>query len=150
MENTCNALGVSDRIVEERVAAMWADVVEGPHFHVFATDHEELRPARMMESAVIERVRQLRFVAADDPAFIENLFLLFTEDLVIRINPGIYKMSRRKFGLLFPCDFITRHSGLLSSVARYKHFLSMVKHRSCQRLKNGFRLRAQCVKSRLS
>src|SRR3569623_2476002 len=114
MENTCDAFSVSDRIVEERVAAMWADVVEGPHFHVFATDHEELCPTRMMESAVIARVRQLRIVAAEDPAFIENLFQLLTEDLVIRINPGIHKMSRRKFGLLFPCDFIARHSGLLS------------------------------------
>ena len=113
VENAGDALRVADRVIQKRVAAMRADIVETAHLHIFATDHEQLGPARVMESAVIKRVGDLALVAGDDPGLVEYFFLLFAKQIVFGIDARIDEMRFGKVGFFVPLIASSSHCGSL-------------------------------------
>ena len=109
VEDARHALRVADGIVEQRVAAVRADVVEAPHLHVLAADDDQRCAARVSESAVVEGVRNLD----SWQAMIQHLLKIFSrssfEELLVGVDPAVDEMRRRKLGLLMPQGCVFRH-----------------------------------------
>ena len=104
-----DALRVADRIVEQRVAAVRADVVEGAHLLVLAAHDDERRSCRMREGAIVERAWKLGLVAADDPALVEDLLLLLAKDRLVGVDARIDEMRLRELRLLHPLFCVAGH-----------------------------------------
>src|ERR1700674_2174374 len=109
MKNTGDALRVADGVIEQRIAAVWANVVEAAHLQVIAAHNDQWRSSRVMESAIVERARNFRLMTGDDPALVEDFFLLLAKYRVVRINTRIYEMRSRQLGLLQPLCCVARH-----------------------------------------
>jgi hypothetical protein len=56
----------------------------------------------VVEGTVIVGIGDLAFMASDDPGLVEDLFLLFAEEHVIRVNTGVHKVGIGKVGLFMP------------------------------------------------
>src|SRR5438132_532752 len=76
VEDAGHALGVARRVVQDRVVAVRADIVERAHPGVVAAHHDQRDAGRMREQAIVEGLGQLRLVAGNDPRWPEQLLLL--------------------------------------------------------------------------
>ena len=104
-----DALRVADGIVEQRVAAVRADVVEGAHLLVLAAHDDERRSRRVGEGAVVESARKLGLVAADDPALVKDLLLLLAKYRLVGVDARIDEMRLRELRLLHPLCCVAGH-----------------------------------------
>src|ERR1700736_4279881 len=109
MKNTGDALRVADGVIEQRVAAVGANVVEAAYLHVIAAHDDQWRSSRVMESAIVERARNFRLVTGDDPALVEDFFLLLAKYRLVGINARIDEMRSRQLGLLQPLCCVAGH-----------------------------------------
>src|SRR5216110_1847982 len=110
MKDTGDALCVADRIVEQRVAAVRANVVEASYGHVLAAHDDQRCSSRVMERAIVERPRNFGLVAGDDPALAEDALLLLAKYRLVGINARIDEMRSRQLGLLHPLCCVARHT----------------------------------------
>ena len=117
VKNAGDALRVADGIVEQRVAAMRADVVEAAHRHVFAAHDDERRTAGMREQAVVEGGGNLGLVAGDDPRALEELFLFFSKYRLVGVDARVDVVARRELRLGRPFGGILGHDWLLRDVS---------------------------------
>ena len=109
VEDARHALGIARRIVEQRVAAVRADVVERAHLVVVAAHGDERHARRVGEQAVVKGCGYLRLVARDDPRAPEELFLLLLEDLGVRIDPRVDVVGRGELGPGLPLLAVLAH-----------------------------------------
>jgi hypothetical protein len=110
VEDARHALGVARRVVQDRVTAVRADVVEGAYFVVVAAHHDERHAGRVSEEPVVVRCRHLRLVAGEDPGGLEELLLLFFEYRLVRVEARIDVMRFRELRLRFPLGCGLRHA----------------------------------------
>ena len=96
MEDARHPLGVPRRIVQDRIAAMRADVIERAHLRIVAANDDQRNPGRMIEKAVVEGRFDFGLVARDDPRRAKELFFFFLEDRVVGVHARIDEVRRRK------------------------------------------------------
>src|ERR1700674_4451456 len=109
MKDTGDALRIADRIVEQRVAAVRANVVEASYLHVLTAYDDQRCSSRVMEGAIVERAGNLGLVARDNPALVEDALLLLAKYRLVGVNARIDEMRSRQLGLLQPFCCVAGH-----------------------------------------
>ena len=88
---------------------MRTDIVERVNLVVFVADDDEIVPTRVLIGSVIQGGCQFTFMAGDEPTFVEDVLLLFTEDRLVGIDPRVYKLVGCQIGLSSPLIVVSRH-----------------------------------------